>query len=50
MKKYNKPEVKITVLNNEDILMISAVGINLTNFISNNSENNGGKSYTSINF
>lgn len=43
MKKYNKPEIKITVLNNEDVLMVSG-GINVANF------NKNGKSYTGINF
>ncbi len=41
MKKYNTPEVKIAVLNNEDILMISAVGVNLNKFDSSSK-------YTSI--
>lgn len=43
MKKYNKPEIKITVLNNEDVLMASG-GVNMAEF------NKNGKSYTAINF
>ncbi len=43
MKNYIKPEIKITVLNNEDVLMASG-GINTANF------NKNDKTYTSINF
>ena len=44
MKKYNKPEIKIAVLNNEDILMISG-GINL-----NSGNFDASKKYTNLNF
>lgn len=43
MKNYTKPEIKINVLNNEDVLMASG-GINTANF------NKNGKKYTAINF
>ncbi len=42
MKSYTKPEINITVLNNEDVLMVSG-GVNTTKFTSS-------KTYSSINF
>lgn len=42
MKKYNKPEIKITFLNNEEVLMVSG-GIAFSKFSSD-------KKYTEINF
>lgn len=42
MKKYNKPEIEITALNNEDIITVSG-GLVLTKF------NKSTKGYNEIN-
>lgn len=44
MKNYTKPEIKINVLNNVDVVLAASGGINTANF------NKNGKKYTAINF